>query len=44
MTVLNIKLKVSKEILEKSYIRLNSGKFQIVEDTSLSRCLKNIKY
>ncbi|MCL2156690.1 MAG: type II toxin-antitoxin system VapC family toxin [Methanobrevibacter sp.] len=35
MTVLNIKLKVSKEILEKSYIRLNGGKFKIIEDTSL---------
>ncbi|MDR3063527.1 MAG: type II toxin-antitoxin system VapC family toxin [Methanobrevibacter sp.] len=32
MTVLNIKLKVSKELLEKIYIKLNSGKFGIVED------------
>lgn len=35
MTVLNIKLKVSKEILEKSYLKLNSGKFKIVEDIQL---------
>ncbi|KZX15808.1 tRNA(fMet)-specific endonuclease VapC [Methanobrevibacter cuticularis] len=35
MTVLNIKLKVSKEILEKSYIRLNGGKFKIFEDVPL---------
>lgn len=35
MNVLNIKLKVSKEILEKSYIKLSAGKFRIVEDTSL---------
>ncbi|BBL62792.1 hypothetical protein MARBORIA2_11240 [Methanobrevibacter arboriphilus] len=35
MTVLNIKLKVSKELLEKVYNRLNSGKFGIVEDINL---------
>ncbi|KZX11803.1 type II toxin-antitoxin system VapC family toxin [Methanobrevibacter filiformis] len=35
MTVLNIKLKVSKEILERSYSRLNGGKFKIVEDVSI---------
>jgi predicted nucleic acid-binding protein len=35
MTVLNIKLKVSKEILEKSYNRLNGGKFKIVEDVPI---------
>jgi predicted nucleic acid-binding protein len=35
ITVLNIKLKVSKEILEKSYSRLNGGKFNIVEDVPL---------
>jgi predicted nucleic acid-binding protein len=35
MTVLNIKLKVSEEILEKSFINLNSGKFKIIEDISL---------
>jgi len=32
MTVLNIKLNVSKEQLNKAYNRLNSGKFGIVED------------
>jgi len=35
MTVLNMKLKVSKEILNKSYNRLNGGKFKIVEDVPL---------
>jgi predicted nucleic acid-binding protein len=35
ITVLNIKLKVSKEILEKSYIRLHGGKFKILEDIPL---------
>jgi predicted nucleic acid-binding protein len=35
MTVLNIKLKVEKEVLEKTYIRLNKGKFGIVEDINL---------
>ncbi|KZX12262.1 type II toxin-antitoxin system VapC family toxin [Methanobrevibacter curvatus] len=35
ITVLNIKLKVSKETLEKSYSRLNGGKFNIVEDVPL---------
>lgn len=35
MTVLNIKLKVSKELLEKTYNSLNSGKFGIVEDINL---------
>ncbi|KZX11795.1 PIN domain-containing protein [Methanobrevibacter filiformis] len=35
MTVLNIKLKVSKEILGKSYSRLNGGKFKIIEDVPL---------
>jgi len=32
MTVLNIKLKVSKEKLEEVYNTLNSGKFGIIED------------
>jgi len=35
MTVLNIKLKVSKKLLEKAYTMLNSGKFGIVEDINL---------
>ena len=35
MTVLNIKLKVSKELLENIYNMLNSGKFGIVEDITL---------
>jgi len=35
MSVLNIKLKVSKKLLEKAYNRLNSGKFGIVEDINL---------
>lgn len=35
MTVLNIKLKVSKAMLEKSYMRLNGGKFKIIEDLPL---------
>ena len=35
MNVLNIKIKVSKEILEKTFNRLNGGKFRIIEDTPL---------
>lgn len=32
ITVLNIKLKVSKDILEDAYINLNDDKFKIVDD------------
>ncbi|MEA4957651.1 hypothetical protein SDC9_37497 [bioreactor metagenome] len=35
MTVLNIKLKVSKEKLEEIYNRMNNGSFGIVEDISV---------
>jgi predicted nucleic acid-binding protein len=36
MTVLNIKLKVSQEQLEKAYSRLYSGRFGIVEDIHIN--------
>ncbi|MDR2543975.1 MAG: PIN domain-containing protein [Methanobrevibacter sp.] len=35
MTVSNIKIKTPKEILEKVYARLNSGKLEIIEDIPL---------
>ena len=35
MTVLNIKIKVSKEVLETAYEKLNSGRFKIIEDIEL---------
>ena len=35
MTVSNVKIKVSKEILEDIYINLNSGLFEIFEDIEL---------
>ncbi|MDR2623419.1 MAG: PIN domain-containing protein [Methanobrevibacter sp.] len=35
MTVSNIKIKVSKELLEKIYTKLNDGTFRIIEDIPL---------
>ena len=35
MTVSNIKLKISKEKLKEIYIGLNSGLFEIIDDTDL---------
>ena len=35
ITVLNIKLKVSKDILENAYINLNNDNLKIVDDTGL---------
>jgi predicted nucleic acid-binding protein len=35
MTVANIKIKVSKEILEDIYINLNSSLFKIIDDTAI---------
>ncbi|KZX10758.1 PIN domain-containing protein [Methanobrevibacter curvatus] len=35
ITVLNVKLKVSKDILKDSYISLKDGTFKIVDDTGL---------